>query len=119
MVWESECQACADFKEFTWYPVDMRPTFERLKAPWTYMTDAERKQVEFQRPKRWFPKKGMGEGEEAESVRDHRFQRSTAFVLGSQAVLDDALGKRHQEEGRAIPQAGLPQQGYFYDTARR
>ena len=55
--WETECQACADFKEFTWYPMDMRPTFERLKAPWTYMSDAERKQVEFQRPKRWFPKK--------------------------------------------------------------
>ena len=35
----------------------MRPTFDRLKAAWTNMTDAERKQVEFQRPKRWFPKK--------------------------------------------------------------
>jgi hypothetical protein len=55
--WKSECQGCADFKLFTWYPMDMRPTFDRLKAPWTYMTDAERNQIEFQRPKRWFPKK--------------------------------------------------------------
>ena len=55
--WKSECQGCADMKEFTWYPMDMRPTFDRLKAPWTYMTDAERTQIEFQRPKRWFKKK--------------------------------------------------------------
>ena len=55
--WESECQGCGDFKDFTWYSMDMRPTFARLTALWTYMTAEERKQVEFQRPKQWFPKK--------------------------------------------------------------
>jgi hypothetical protein len=55
--WKSECQACADIKEFTWYPADMRPRFDELKAPWTYMNDTERKLEAFQRPKKWFPKK--------------------------------------------------------------
>jgi hypothetical protein len=55
--WKSQCQACADIKEFTWYPVDMRPRFHELKAPWTYMSDTERNQEAFQRPKKWFEKK--------------------------------------------------------------
>ena len=29
----------------------------RLRASWTYMNKAEKHQREFQRPKRWFPKK--------------------------------------------------------------
>ena len=44
-------------KEFTWYPADLRPRFYQLRADWTYMTEAERQQPEFQCPKRWFPKK--------------------------------------------------------------
>ena len=35
----------------------MREKFSRVWAPWTYMTDAERKLPIFQRPKRWFPQK--------------------------------------------------------------
>lgn len=55
--WKSELQAVGDIKEFTWYPEDLRPRFYQLRADWTYMTDAERSQPEFQCPKRWFPKK--------------------------------------------------------------
>jgi len=46
-----------DFKIFSWYPNDMQAQFRRLRAPWTYMTPAEKKQGPFQRPKRWFPAK--------------------------------------------------------------
>lgn len=50
--------ACSVYgKDFTWYPHDMREKFSRVRAPWTYMTDAERKLPAFQRPKKWFPKK--------------------------------------------------------------
>ena len=55
--WKEHCQAIADIKEFTYYPVELQPTFKKLRATWTYMTAAERKKPEFQRPKRWFKKK--------------------------------------------------------------
>jgi len=55
--WKSEVQAVGDLKDFTYYPEDLRAKFHQLRSPWTYMTDTERKQPEFQRPKRWFPKK--------------------------------------------------------------
>ena len=55
--WKTDLQAVGDMKEFTWYPQDMRARFMELRAPWTYMTDAERHKPEFQRPKQWFPKK--------------------------------------------------------------
>ena len=45
------------FQEFTWYPKELQPTFQKLRAPWTYMTKAEKKKGPFLRPKRWFPKK--------------------------------------------------------------
>lgn len=54
--WKSELQACGDIKEFTYYPNNLRARFYRLRAPWTYMTKAERKKPQFQRPKKWFPK---------------------------------------------------------------
>ena len=55
--WASYLQGCGDFKEFTWYPEELQPTFQKLRAPWTYMTKAEKKLPAFCRPKRWFPKK--------------------------------------------------------------
>ena len=55
--WKSEVQVVGDLKDFTWYPEDLRAKFHQLRSPWTYMTEAERKQPAFQRPKRWFPKK--------------------------------------------------------------
>lgn len=55
--WVEELQAVGDIKEFTWYPEDLRARFFELRAPWTYMTDAERRLAAFQRPKQWFPKK--------------------------------------------------------------
>ena len=55
--WKSEVQVVGDMKDFTYYPEDLRAKFHQLRSPWTYMTDAERKQPAFQRPKRWFPKK--------------------------------------------------------------
>ena len=45
------------FQEFTWYPRELQPKFQRLRAPWTYMTKKEKKRGPFLRPKRWFPKK--------------------------------------------------------------
>ena len=44
-------------QEFTWYPVELQPKFQRLRAPWTYMHAKEKNTGPFLRPKRWFPKK--------------------------------------------------------------
>ena len=55
--WKSYLQAVGDFKEFTWYPTELQPTFQKLKAAWTYMRKAEKKLPAFVRPKRWFAKK--------------------------------------------------------------
>lgn len=52
--WKASLQAVADIKEFTYYPKDLRPRLSQLRARWTYMSDAERKKPEFQRPRRWF-----------------------------------------------------------------
>ena len=57
VMWKGELQAVGDMKEFTYYPSDLRPKFLQLRASWTYMTAAERRKPEFQRLKRWFPKK--------------------------------------------------------------
>lgn len=56
-VWKDDLQAVGDMKDYTWYPLELRAKFTALRAPWTYMTDEERKLPAFQRPKRWFPKK--------------------------------------------------------------
>ena len=55
--WKSRVQAVGDLKDFTWYPKQLQARFKRLRAPWTYMTNAERKKPDFQRPKKWFAKK--------------------------------------------------------------
>lgn len=55
--WKSHLQAVGDFKEFTWYPRELQPKFQRLRARWTYMTKREKKLPAFQRPKKWFPPK--------------------------------------------------------------
>ena len=55
--WKSHVDGCGDFKEFIFYPVELQPTFQKLRAKWTYMTKAEKKLPAFQRPKRWFPQK--------------------------------------------------------------
>ena len=52
--WARDLQAVADIKEFTFYPPDLKPRFKRLRARWTYMTEKERHEPAFQRPKRWF-----------------------------------------------------------------
>jgi hypothetical protein len=54
--WKSKLQGVADVKEFTFYPTELHDKFTRFRAPWTYMTKAEKKLPAFQRPKRWFPK---------------------------------------------------------------
>ena len=56
--WKSFLQGVGDFSEFTWYPKELHPAFERLQSDWTYMTEAESKLPAFQRPnkkKKWFP----------------------------------------------------------------
>jgi len=55
--WTDKLQAVGDMKDFTWYPNALQSKFKRLRAPWTYMTKAEKKLPAFVRPKRWFPKK--------------------------------------------------------------
>ena len=55
--WSRDLQGVGDFKEFTWYPKELKPKFAKLRAPWTYMTKAEKHKKEFVRPKRWFKKK--------------------------------------------------------------
>ena len=46
----------ADFKDFTYYPKELKPRFKQLKAPWTYMRESERMKTDFLRPRRWFKK---------------------------------------------------------------
>ena len=43
-------------KLFAFYPKSLKPRFKQLRAPWTYMTDEEKKTAPFLRPKRWFKK---------------------------------------------------------------
>ena len=52
--WKSQLQAVGDLKTYTWYPRELHGNFQRYRASWTYMTEAESKQGAFQRPKRWF-----------------------------------------------------------------
>ena len=47
--WKAAVQAVGDLKEFTYYPSDLRAKFLQLRAPWTYMTEAEKKKPAFQR----------------------------------------------------------------------
>ena len=54
--WKNELQAVADIKEFTWYPHDLRPRLAQLRSSWTYMSEKEKTQTAFLRPKRWFRK---------------------------------------------------------------
>jgi len=55
--WKAYCQGAGDFKEFTWYPQELQPRFQKYRASWTYMSKGEKKLPAFQRPKRWFPRK--------------------------------------------------------------
>jgi transposase len=64
--WKSHLQAVGDFKEFTWYPTELQPTFQKLRASWTYMRKSEKKLPAFVRPKRWFAKK------EYKKVKKHK-----------------------------------------------
>lgn len=55
--WKTYLQGVGDAKEFTWYPRELQPRFKKLRSSWTYMSKSEKKKPDFQRPKRWFPKK--------------------------------------------------------------
>ena len=55
--WKAHVQGVADMKDFTFYPKELQSRFQKLRAPWTYMTNKEKKKGPFLRPKRWFPKK--------------------------------------------------------------
>ena len=52
--WKANLQAVGDFKDFTWYPRELKPRFNKLRSPWTYMTKSEKKKQAFVRAKRWF-----------------------------------------------------------------
>ena len=52
--WKAQLQGVADIKEFTYYPQCLRAKFSQLRAPWTYMTKAEKAKPAFVRPKIWF-----------------------------------------------------------------
>lgn len=54
--WKTHLQAIGDMKDFTFYPQELRKKFSQLRAPWTYMTKAEKMKPAFVRPKRWFKK---------------------------------------------------------------
>ena len=94
--WQSYCQGCGDLKGFTWYPRELQPQFKRLRASWTYMTKAEKKKPDFQRPKKWFPKYVLAQA---------RFFSTSRIYLRSGATYHialDELGKRHlalQDDG--------------------
>ena len=52
--WKAHLQGVGDFKLFSWYPRELQPRFQKMRASWTYMTDKEVKLPAFQRPKKWF-----------------------------------------------------------------
>ena len=54
--WKRELQGCGDFKDFTFYPLRLRPKLNRVRASWTYMTKEEKLKPAFVRPKCWFKK---------------------------------------------------------------
>jgi hypothetical protein len=54
--WKQYLQGVADFKDFTWYPHELRPRLTQLRASWTYMSKKEKYTPAFVRPKRWFKK---------------------------------------------------------------
>jgi transposase len=55
--WSRDLQAVGDIKVFTYYPAELKPRFKRLQSRWTYMTEEERHQSAFMRPKRWWTPK--------------------------------------------------------------
>ena len=78
--WKDHCQGVGDFKEFTWYPVELQPRFRKLRASWTYMNKKERKQPAFQRPKKWFKPADWKKNTEDESVwLDNLHRQATYF----------------------------------------
>ena len=55
--WKNLVQGCGDFKDFTYYPKQLRKKFKRLRASWTYMRKSEKRKTAFLRPKKWFDPK--------------------------------------------------------------
>ena len=70
--WETRLQGVGDFKDFTWYPTQLRPRFAQLKSSWTYMKQEERLKPAFVRPKKWFSQK------EWKRVKKHKIFGLTA-----------------------------------------
>ena len=52
--WQHFLQGVADFKDYTYYPKDMKARFERYRASWTYMKKSEKYKRAFVRPKTMF-----------------------------------------------------------------
>ena len=84
--WKSECQGVADFKEFTWYPRELQPKFQKLRASWTYMNAKEKKLPAFQRPKKWF------DGKSYKKVKKVKFFGLTTST-GKQLSFEVPMGK--------------------------
>ena len=76
--WKAHLQAVGDMKDFSFYPKALQPTFKRLRASHTYMSQAERLKPAFQRPKRWFPKK---QWQKVKKVKVFGFTASTGAQL--------------------------------------
>ena len=55
--WKNFVQGFLDIKGFTYYPKGLEARHARYRARWTYMTNAEKNQVAFAQPKRWFLRK--------------------------------------------------------------
>ena len=77
--WKDHCQGVGDFKEFTWYPVELQPRFRKLRASWTYMNKKERKQPAFQRSKKWFKPADWKKNTEDESVWLDNLNRQATY----------------------------------------
>jgi hypothetical protein len=73
MARKSSLVGVGDFKDFTFYPKELKPKFTKLRAPWTYMTKKEKKSLCFCPPKEVVPQEGVQEDPEAESLWSHNF----------------------------------------------
>ena len=72
--WKMELQAVGDFTYFTYYPLQLRPKFKKVRAKWTYMMKGEKTKSAFVRPKRWF-EKGLQTDEETMCFRHGHLER--------------------------------------------
>ena len=105
-------QAVGDLKEFTYYPKDLKPKHERLRASHTYMKESEKMLPAFLRPQRWFTRKDW------KKTRRFRVLSLTnsegdVFVVGVPEWSSPAFVRLVREKVGPWLQTSLPERSQF------